>query len=123
MAQVAWQSLLDESSDGSVIDDSGAGKASIAAAVLTSHRLCIVSATMLPLCALAPRPPEPAIISFLWLGPALLFCNSAHQVPVRLFAVHMCTLIPYGICSWSAAWHGAAIGQHESDRMARGWCR
>lgn len=80
LTQVTWQSLLDESGDGSVIDDSGAGKASIAAAVLTSRRLLVVSATMRPLCAYAPGPSQPAITSFLWLGPALLFCNSAHQV-------------------------------------------
>lgn len=84
---MAWQSLLDESGDGSVIDDSGVGKASIAAAVLTSRRLLIVSATMRPLCAFAPGPSQPAITSFLWLGPALLFCNTAQQVghqPYRL---------------------------------------
>lgn len=63
-----------------MIDDTGAGKASITAAVLTTGRLLLVSATLLPLCAVTPTPSEPLITSFLWLGPALLFCNSAHQV-------------------------------------------
>ena len=78
--QVAWQGLLDESAGGSVIDDTGAGKASIAAAVLTTGRLLLVSATLRPLCTFTPSFSEPLITSFLWLGPALLFCNSAHQV-------------------------------------------
>lgn len=77
---MAWQGLLDESADGSVMDDTGAGKASIAAAVLTTRRLLLISATMRPLCYFAPGPTEAPITSFLWLGPALLFCNSAHQV-------------------------------------------
>ncbi|EIE25272.1 hypothetical protein COCSUDRAFT_65173 [Coccomyxa subellipsoidea C-169] len=85
--QVAWQGLLDESGGGSVMDDTGAGKASIAAAVLTSRRLLLVSATLRPLCAFSPSPSDAPITSFLWLGPALLFCNSAHQVdPVRQLA-------------------------------------
>ncbi len=78
--QVAWQSLLDEASEGSVSDDSGTGKASIAGAVLTHRRLLIVSATLSVLTAHVPSPAAPAITSFLWLGPALIFCNAAHQV-------------------------------------------
>lgn len=77
---MAWQGLLDESSEGSVSDDSGAGKASIAAAVLTHRRLLILSATLSVLAAHVPSPAEPAISSFLWLGTALVFCNAAHQV-------------------------------------------
>lgn len=87
MEQVAWQGLVDESGGGSVMDDTGAGKASIAAAVLTTRRLLLVSATLRPLCAFSPSPSEAAITSFLWLGPALLFCNSAHQVS-RLTSKH-----------------------------------
>ena len=78
--QVAWQGLLNVSAEGSVSDDSGTGKASIAAAVLTHRRLLIVSATLTVLYAHVPSAAEPAITSFLWLGPALLFCNAAHQV-------------------------------------------
>ena len=77
---MAWQSLLDEASEGSVSDDSGTGKASIAGAVLTHRRLLIVSATLSVLTAHVPSPTAPAITSFLWLGPALIFCNAAHQV-------------------------------------------
>ena len=78
--QVAWQSLLDEGSEGSVSDDSGTGKASIAGAVLTHRRLLIVSATLSVLTVHVPSPAAASITSFLWLGPALLFCNAAHQV-------------------------------------------
>ena len=80
MGQVVWQGLVDESGGGSVMDDTGAGKASTAAALLTTRRLLIVSATLRPLCAFSSSPSEAAITSFLWLGPALLFCNSVHQV-------------------------------------------
>lgn len=80
LLQVAWQSLLDEASEGSVSDDSGTGKASIAGAVLTHRRLLILSATLSVLTAHVPSPAAPATTSFLWLGPALIFCNAAHQV-------------------------------------------
>ena len=94
--QVAWQSLLDEAAEGSVSDDSGTGKASIAGAVLTHRRLLIVSATLTVLAAHLPSPAEPAISSFLWLGPALLFCNAAHQV-----CDNRCTSQLAGICAAS----------------------
>ncbi|CAK0749293.1 hypothetical protein CVIRNUC_001899 [Coccomyxa viridis] len=93
--QVAWQGLLDVSAEGSVSDDSGTGKASIAAAVLTHRRLLIVSATLTVLCVHVPSAAEPAITSFLWLGPALLFCNAAHQVKQLAWTgevVHLCGL-------------------------------
>ena len=72
--------MLDEASEGSVSDDSGTGKASIAGAVLTHRRLLILSATLSVLTAHVPSPAAPATTSFLWLGPALIFCNAAHQV-------------------------------------------
>ncbi|CAL5222539.1 g4916 [Coccomyxa viridis] len=93
--QVAWQSLLDEASEGSVSDDSGTGKASIAGAVLTHRRLLLVSATLSVLTAHVPSPTAPAITSFLWLGPALIFCNAAHQVRQLAWTgevVHVCGL-------------------------------
>ena len=40
----------------------------------------MVSATLSVLTAHVPSPTAPAITSFLWLGPALIFCNAAHQV-------------------------------------------
>ena len=80
-------------------DDSGTGKASIAAAVLTHRRLLIVSATLTVLCTHVPSIAEPAITSFLWLGPALLFCNAAHQVPAVMPDV-------MAIC---CAWYSAAL--------------
>ena len=77
--QVAWQSLVD-SSEGSIMDDSGAGKASLVGAVITPLRAVLVSATLTPLAASPVQPTAPALTSGLWLGPALLLCNAAHQV-------------------------------------------
>ena len=102
--QVAWQGLLDVSAEGSASDDSGTGKASIAAAVLTHRRLLIVSATLTVLCVHMPSAAEPAITSFLWLGPALLFCNAAHQVPAVMRDV-LATC-----CAWYSAAPPHAMG-------------
>ena len=107
--QVAWQGLLDVSAEGSVSDDSGTGKASIAAAVLTHRRLLIVSATLTVLCVHVPSAAEPAITSFLWLGPALLFCNAAHQVPAVM--LHVLTICCALVISSSLACHGLS-GQY-----------
>ena len=81
--QVAWQSLVEEGGDSAVLDDSGSGKASMVAAVLTTGRVLLVSAT---LCILAVHMQSPAAMPFtsmLWLGPALLLCNIAHQVSLK----------------------------------------
>ena len=79
-AQVAWQPLLDDSGDGSVLDDASAkGKASVAAAVLTSRRMLLLSATLHTLASVCPSPAQPRPTSLLWLGPALLFTTTAHQ--------------------------------------------
>lgn len=79
--QVAWQSLLGAGAgDGAVLEDSGAGKASVAGAVLTSRRLLLLSATLTVLAVAAPPPGAPAATSLLWVGPALLFTTEAHQV-------------------------------------------
>ena len=79
--QVAWQSLLGAGAgDGAVLEDSGAGKASVAGAVLTSRRLLLLSATLTVLAAAVPPPGAPAATSLLWVGPALLFTTEAHQV-------------------------------------------
>ena len=85
--QVAWQSLLGEGrGDGAVLEDSGAGKASVAAAVLTSRRVLLLSATLTVLATAAPPPGAAAATSLLWAGPALLFTTEAHQArPPSLF--------------------------------------
>ena len=80
--QVAWQDLLAVTSEGSVLDDTGEGKASIVGAVLTSHRLLQVSATLQVLAALSLDPCKSAVTSLLWMGPALLFSTSNNQVPL-----------------------------------------
>lgn len=78
--QVAWQDLLAAASEGSVLDDTGEGKASIIGAILTSHRLLQVSATLQVLAALSLDPCKTAVTSILWMGPALLYCTSGNQV-------------------------------------------
>ena len=50
-------------------------------AVLTSQRLLIVSPQLRVLVA---GPPAPGITSCLWLGPALLYATSEHQVSARV---------------------------------------
>lgn len=79
--QVAWQRLLGSGSagDGAVLEDSGAGRASVVAAVLTSRRVLLASATLRVLAAAALPPGAPAATSLLWVGPALLFSTEAHQ--------------------------------------------
>ena len=81
-------------------DDSGTGKASIAGAVLTHRRLLIVSATLSVLTAHVPSPTTPAITSFLWLGPALIFCNAAHQVDAMSLAHRILTLQTDRVTAW-----------------------
>lgn len=77
--QVAWQSLV-EAGEGSVMDDSGAGKASTVGVVLTPGRALLVTVTLLPLAtASADRAGSP-FTSCLWLGPALLLSTASHQV-------------------------------------------
>ena len=78
--QVAWQDLAAPASDGSMLDDTGEGKASTVGAVLTSQRLLLVSATLKVLVGLSVGAVHSAITSVLWMGPALLFCTSSNQV-------------------------------------------
>jgi hypothetical protein len=87
--QAAWQSLLDHSGDGAVLDDSGDGKASVVGAVLTSRRLMMVSATLRVIAATPLSSSQPPITSFLWAGPALLFCNAAHQARTAPFTTQL----------------------------------
>ena len=77
--QVAWQNLL-TGVEGSVLDDTGEGKASVIGAILTNRRLLVVSATIQVLAAYSIGSREPSCTSLLWMGPALLFTNSANQV-------------------------------------------
>ncbi len=98
-AQVAWQRLLGTGSagDGAVLEDSGAGRASVVAAVLTTRRVLLAAATLRALAAAALPPGAPAAMSLLWVGPALLwvgpallFSTEAHQArraPRRILLV------------------------------------
>ena len=90
--QVAWQPLADDSGDGSVLDDASAkGKASVAAAVLTSRRVLLLSATLRTLASVCPGPARPRPAALLWLGPALLFATTAHQACPLAHASHLHT--------------------------------
>ena len=87
--QVAWQSLVEESGEGSVMDDSGAGKASLVGAVLTPNRAMLVSLALLPLASATAAAAGAPFTSCLWLGPALLLSTASHQVQQSL---------PQGLC-------------------------
>ena len=87
--QTAWQDLIATASEGSILDDTGKGKASILGAVLTSQRLLLVSATLQVLAAMSIGSGEAAVTSILWMGPALLFCTSDHQVHIKPSADHV----------------------------------
>ncbi len=78
--QTAWQDLIATASEGSILDDTGEGKASILGAVLTSQRLLLVSATLQVLASVSVGSAEAGVTSILWMGPALLFCPSENQV-------------------------------------------
>lgn len=75
VAQVAWQALREDIDMGDT-PQAGNHPASVGA-VLTSQRLLLLSPQLRVLVA---APPGPAITSFLWLGPALLYATSDHQV-------------------------------------------
>lgn len=75
-----WQDLVATATEGSVLDDTGLGKASTVGAVLTSHRLLVVSASLQMLVSLSIGPSDPPISSVLWMGPALLFTDAHNQV-------------------------------------------
>ena len=83
--QVAWQSLV-EASEGSVMDDSGAGRASLVGAVITPRRAILVSVTLTPLAAAPAASAGAAFTGGLWVGPALLLTTASHQVGVAFRA-------------------------------------
>lgn len=74
--QVAWQALREDidmpNQDVQTVTPAAVG------AVLTSQRLLVVSPQMRVL--LTGPPNGAAIVSFLWLGPALLYTTADHQV-------------------------------------------
>ena len=72
--QVAWQMLRE---DVDAPGDTLVNQPPAVGAVLTSQRLLIVSPQLRVLVA---GPPVPGITSCLWLGPALLYATSDHQV-------------------------------------------
>ncbi|KAK9806672.1 hypothetical protein WJX73_006627 [Symbiochloris irregularis] len=79
VVQVAWQSLV-EASEGSVMDDSGSGKASLVGAVITPQRALLVSVTLMPLAVAAAPAGGSQFTSCLWIGPALLLTTTSFQV-------------------------------------------
>ncbi len=81
--QVAWQALREDVDAG---DATQAGHPASVGAVLSSQRLLLVSPQLRVLVA---APPGPAITSFLWLGPALLYATSDHQVQSTHPAHHL----------------------------------
>jgi len=113
--QTAWQDLIATASEGSILDDTGEGKASILGAILTSQRLLLVSATLQVLAAMSIGSAEAGITSILWMGPALLFCTSENQVlpsrqtpscilstPVDIYSSFCCSnfTVPMLWCCW-----------------------
>ena len=70
-----------------MLDDSGTGKASMCGAVVTSQRALLVSVTLRTLAAVSLNTCQAPPTSALWLGPALLVCNAAHQVCFRLLVL------------------------------------
>ena len=73
ITQVAWQPLADASASR---DGQGFPSAAVGA-MLTSQRLLVVSPELRILIA---SPSGVTISSFLWVGPALLYSTSDHQV-------------------------------------------
>jgi hypothetical protein len=93
-AQVAWQGLLDDSGDGSVLDDAGAkGKASVAAAALTTQRVLLLSATLRVLAAAAAA----AVAALGRPRAALLHLCPQGARPRRMHLMHsVVTCAPHG---------------------------
>lgn len=77
--QVTWQQLTEEQPSGT---DTKSSNITAAAAVVTSRRILIIGPD-LTLKATSPLHSSGAVItSALWVGPALLFCDSAGAVSI-----------------------------------------
>lgn len=75
--QVTWQQLTEEQIAGS---EAKLGSLSAAAAVVTSRRVLIVGPDLILKAATPQRINGATVTSALWVGPALLFCDSAGAV-------------------------------------------
>ena len=76
-AQVTWQQLAEDSRSG---NPGQPGNIASAAFVVTSQRLLIVGPDLALLAATPQRSSGAFITSALWVGPALLYCDSANAV-------------------------------------------
>ncbi|KAL3157200.1 hypothetical protein ABBQ38_001439 [Trebouxia sp. C0009 RCD-2024] len=76
--EVAWQQLTEDSSSSALTQQSGSLLS--AAAVVTSQRLLIVGPDLTVLASTPQRSSGASITSALWVGPALLYCDSANAV-------------------------------------------
>ena len=79
--QVAWQQLTEASPMGMTQQS---GNLLSAAAVVTSQRLLIVGPDLTVLASTPQRSGGAFITSALWVGPALLYCDSANAVRLLL---------------------------------------
>lgn len=75
---MAWQQLTEDSSSSALTQQSGSLLS--AAAVVTSQRLLIVGPDLTVLASTPQRSSGASITSALWVGPALLYCDSANAV-------------------------------------------
>lgn len=78
LCKVAWQQLTEDSSSSGMSQQSGSLLS--AAAVVTSQRLLIVGPDLTILASTPQRSSGASITSALWVGPALLYCDSANAV-------------------------------------------
>ncbi len=74
---MTWQQLTEDTASGG---PSQPGSLTAAAAVVTTQRLLIVGPDLTPLAATPQRSAAAFITSALWVGPALLYCDSGNAV-------------------------------------------
>ena len=74
---MAWQQLTEDSALGTTQQ---LGNLLCAAAVVTNQRLLIVGPDLTVLASTPQRSGGAVITSALWVGPALLYCDSANAV-------------------------------------------
>ena len=81
MLQVTWQQLLEEQPSG---NEGKPDSLNAAAAVVTSQRVLILGPDLTLKAATPQRIGGAVITSALWVGPALLFCDSAGAVSTSI---------------------------------------
>ena len=97
LTQVTWQQLTEATPSGNAEQ---AGALLSAAAVVTSQRLLIVGPDLTVLASTPQRCSGAFITSALWVGPALLYCDSGNAVrdPSSNHAM-LCCCVAAVICS------------------------